>query len=156
MNIMDQIFIQRASPDQAERLTNIAFAAKAYWGYPRRWMELWRPQLTVTAEYIEENESWIAFAGEIPIGFYTVQEKNGNAWIENLWILPDFIGKGIGKLLFWHAVELSRKRGYKILQLEADPNAASFYEKMGMKKIGERISAIESLPRRLPIMELEL
>ena len=153
---MDQIFIQRASPDQAERLTNIAFAAKAYWGYPQRWMELWRPQLTITAEYIEENESWIAFAGEIPIGFYTVQEKNGNAWIENLWVLPDFIGKGIGQLLFSHAVELSRQRGYKILQLEADPNAAGFYEKMGMKKIGERISAIESLPRRLPIMELEL
>ena len=156
MNLMDRIFIQQASPDQAERLTSIAFAAKAYWGYPQRWMELWRPQLTITAEYIEENESWIAFAGEIPIGFYTVQEKNGNAWIENLWVLPDFIGKGIGQLLFSHAVELSRQRGYKILQLEADPNAAGFYEKMGMKKIGERISAIESLPRRLPIMELEL
>ena len=156
MNPMDQISIQRASPHQADRLTSIAFAAKAYWGYPQRWMELWRPQLTLTAEYIEENESWIAFAGEIPIGFYTVQEKNGNAWIENLWVLPDFIGKGIGQLLFSHAVELSRQRGYKILQLEADPNAAGFYEKMGMKKIGERISAIESLPRRLPIMELEL
>ena len=39
MNLMDQIFIQQASPDQAERLTSIAFAAKAYWGYPQRWME---------------------------------------------------------------------------------------------------------------------
>jgi GNAT superfamily N-acetyltransferase len=153
---MNQISVQRANPEQAGQLSKIAFAAKAYWGYPKRWMELWRPQLTFSPEYIAENESWMAVADDTPIGFYTFHEKNGNAWIGDLWVLPDFIGKGVGKLLFSHAVGFARQRGYHTLQLEADPNAVGFYEKMGMKKIGERVSAVEGSPRTLPIMELEL
>jgi len=56
-----------------------------------------------------------------PIAFYTLQQKDGNAWIENLWVAPEFIGKGVGKRLFLQAVALSRRRGYETLQLEADP-----------------------------------
>jgi ribosomal protein S18 acetylase RimI-like enzyme len=66
------------------------------------------------------------------------------------------IGKGVGKTLFCHALELSRERGYRILHLEADPNAAGFYEKMGMYKVGERHSEVEGQPRILPIMEIRL
>ena len=51
---------------------------------------------------------------------------------------------------------LARRHGYKILQLEADPNAVGFYEKMGLHKIGERHSEVEGRPRILPIMEMKL
>ncbi len=80
----------------------------------------------------------------------------GNAWIENLWVSPEFIGKGAGKELFLHATELSRQRGYKTLKLEADPNAVGFYEKMGMVQVGERHSDVDDEPRILPIMEMKL
>ena len=149
------ISIRRAISDEADTLSGIAFSAKAHWGYPERWMKIWKPLLTFSPEYFEENESWVA-VDEKPVGFYTLQEKNGNAWIDNLWVLPEFIGKGIGKRLFFHAAELSRQRGYKTLQLEADPNVLGFYEKMGMHKIGERQSEVEGQPRHLPIMEMEL
>jgi ribosomal protein S18 acetylase RimI-like enzyme len=152
----EQISIQRASPEQADQLTHVALAAKAYWGYPERWMEIWKPQLTFDPAYFAENESWAAVVNETPIGFYTLQEKNGNAWIENLWVLPDYIGQGIGKNLFLHAVERSRQYGYRKLQLEADPNAAGFYERMSMHKIGERHSEVDGQPRTLPIMEMAL
>ena len=150
------ISIRRAVPEEADVLTQIALSAKAHWGYPERWMEIWTPQLTFSQKYFEENESWLAVDNAKPIAFYTLQEKNGNAWIENLWVLPEYIGKGVGRRLFFHAGELARQRGYKTLQLEADPNAAAFYEKMGMHKIGERHSEIEGQPRRLPIMEMKL
>jgi ribosomal protein S18 acetylase RimI-like enzyme len=150
------ISIRRVIPEEADTLSRIAFSAKAYWGYPERWLEIWKPQLTFSPAYFEENESWAAVDGEKPIGFYTLQEKNGNVWIENLWVRPGFIGKGIGKKLFLHAVENSHQRGYKSVQLEADPNAFSFYEKMGMHKIGERQSEVDGQPRILPIMEMEL
>jgi ribosomal protein S18 acetylase RimI-like enzyme len=148
--------IQRAIPEQANEMTQIALAAKAHWGYPERWMEIWSPQLTFHPEYFEENESWVVEMDSVPIGFYTLQEKDGNAWIENLWVLPDYIGKGVGKSLFLHAVEVSRQRGYKTLQLEADPNAVGFYEKVGMRKIGERHSEVAGQPRVLPIMEMKI
>jgi ribosomal protein S18 acetylase RimI-like enzyme len=150
------ISIQPARPEQANQLTQIALAAKAHWGYPRRWMEIWAPQLTFGPQYFVEKEGWVAVSNESPIGFYTVEEKDSVAWLENLWVLPEYIGKGIGKALFLHAVELSRQRGYTVLQLEADPNARGFYEKMGMRKIGERTSRVDGEPRVLPIMELRL
>ena|SRR5688572_9712928 len=148
--------IRRALPEEADVLTQIALSAKAHWGYLDSWIEIWTPQLTFSPEYFDENESWLCVDNEKPIAFYTLQEKNAKAWIENLWVLPEYIGKGVGKRLFLHATELARQRGYKILQLEADPNAVGFYEKMGMHKIGERHSEIEGQPRRLPIMEMKL
>jgi ribosomal protein S18 acetylase RimI-like enzyme len=148
--------IRHPIAQEASALSQIAFAAKAYWGYPERWLEIWKPQLTVSPEYFEKNESWVAEADGNLIAFYTLQEKVGNAWIENLWVSPEFIGKGVGKKLFLHAAALSRERGYKILQLEADPNAVGFYEKMGMHKIGERHSEVEGQLRILPIMEMKL
>jgi GNAT superfamily N-acetyltransferase len=148
--------IRRALPEEADTLSQIALSAKAYWGYPERWMEIWTSQLTFSPEYFEENDSWVAEIDIIPVAFYTLQERDGNAWLENLWVFPEHIGKGIGKALFLHAVELSRQREYRILQLESDPNAVGFYEKMGMRKIGERHSEIEGQPRILPIMEMKL
>jgi GNAT superfamily N-acetyltransferase len=148
--------IRRAFPEEADTLSHIALSAKAYWGYPENWLEIWTPQLTFSHQYFEENESWVAEMDGKPIAFYTLQDKDGKAWLENLWVLPGFMGQGVGKGLFQHAARLARERGHKILQLEADPNAVGFYEKMSMKKIGERIGAVEGQLRSLPIMEMEL
>ncbi|HET9912708.1 MAG TPA: GNAT family N-acetyltransferase [Anaerolineales bacterium] len=148
--------IRRVTPEQASELTRIALAAKAHWGYPQRWLEIWRPQLTFRPQYFEENEGWVAYVDETLVGFYTLQEKNGTASIENLWVLPEYMGKGVGKALFLHAVELSRERGNTTLQLEADPNAVGFYKRMGMSQIGEVQYELEGQPRSLPIMELRL
>jgi len=148
--------IRRAVPEDADLLSQIAFAAKAHWGYPERWLQLWIPQLTLTPDYFAENESWVAEENGSPIGFYTLQARDGNAWIENMWLLPESIGKGIGRQLFIHALELAHQRGFTRLQLEADPNATGFYEKMGMRKISERQSEVDGQPRILPIIEMTL
>ena len=150
------ISIRRAIPEEADVLTQIALSAKRHWGYSDRWMEIWKPQLTFSPDYFEENESWIAETDNRPIAFYTLQDKDGVAWIENLWVLPEYIGQGVGKQLFFHVMSRSRQLGYKTLQLESDPNAVGFYEKMGMRKIGERHSEVEGQPRILPIMEMTL
>ncbi len=148
--------IIRATPEQAAELTRIALAAKAHWDYPQRWLEIWRPQLTFKPQYFEENVGWVAVFNEGPIGFYTLQEKDGTASIGNLWVLPEYMGKGVGRALFLHAVELSRGRGNTVLQLEADPNAVGFYEKMGMNNVGEYSYEVDGQPRILPIMEMKL
>jgi ribosomal protein S18 acetylase RimI-like enzyme len=150
------ISIRRVIPEEAELLSYIAQSAKAHWGYPKRWMEIWAPLLTYSAGYFEENECWAAVLDKDPIGFYTLQEKHGNAWIEDLWVLPEYIGQGVGRQLFLDAISRARQMGYKMLQLEADPNAVGFYEKMGMHKIGERPSEVDGQPRVLPIMEMDL
>jgi len=152
MNIM----IRHTFPDEADNLSGIAFSAKAHWGYPEHWMKIWKPQLTFSRDYFIENESWTVEINAMPVAFYTFQEKNDNAWLENLWVLPEYIGKGVGKKLFIHALSRSRQKGHLILCLEADPNAVGFYEKMGMYKVGESYYPIEGEVRILPVMEIEL
>ncbi len=91
-----------------------------------------------------------------PIGFYTLLEKDGNAWLENLWVMPAQMGQGVGNALFNHAIHLSKERGYYMLRLESDPNAVGFYIKMGAHKIDQHHSEMEGTPRILPIMEIKL
>jgi GNAT superfamily N-acetyltransferase len=148
--------IRPADPNDAEMLSRIAYAAKSHWGYPERWLELWKPQLTYSPEYFQENETWVAEMNESPIAFYVMREKDGTAWLEDLWVLPEHIGKGLGKQLFVHAMDRARELGYETLQLEADPNAVGFYEKMGMLKIGERHTEVDGQARVLPVMEIDL
>lgn len=148
--------IRPALPEDASTLSHIAFSAKACWGYPETWMEIWKPQLTFSPDYFMENETWVAEVDDLPVAFYPLQERDGNAWIENLWVLPEYIGQAIGRQLFLHAISRSHLKGHLILQLEADPNAEGFYEKMGMYRIGGRETEIEGQPRVLPIMEMKL
>jgi len=148
--------IRPALSKDAEVLSHIAFTAKSYWGYPKHWMEIWKPQFTFSPEYFEEVDGWIAEVDGVPVAFYTLEERTDKAWIENLWVLPEYIGQGIGKRLFLHAISRSRLKGHLTLQLEADPNAVGFYEKMEMHKVGESRFEIEGQPRILPIMEIQL
>ena len=152
----ERISIRRALPDEAPVLTQIALASKRHWGYPERWMELWKPQLMFTPEYFEQHESWVAEFDRAPVGFYTLLEKESSAWLDNLWVIPEHIGEGLGKRLFLHALEVARQRGFRMLQLEADPNAVGFYEKMGMKKVSDRRYKLEGQLRILPTMQIRL
>jgi ribosomal protein S18 acetylase RimI-like enzyme len=150
------ISIRRAKPEYAETLTQIALDAKRHWGYPDRWMQIWTPQLTFSPEYFDVNESWMAEVDDRPVAFYTLLDNDGIAWLENLWVSPQYIGEGIGRRLFVHAANTARERGFNLFQLEADPNAAGFYEKMGMHRIGERQYEVDGQPRTLPLMEMKL
>jgi len=154
-NLID-LQIRPAIPEEADRLSQIAFSAKAHWGYPERWLEIWKPELTFSPDYFEQNENWVAETNDQPVAFCTLQEKEGTAWLENLWVSPEWMGKGLGKRLFLHATALARQRGYRELQLEADPNAVGFYRRMGMEQIGERLSKIDGQPRVLPLLQIEL
>jgi GNAT superfamily N-acetyltransferase len=150
------IKIRPVKPEEADILSQIAVAAKRHWNYPEPWMELWLPQLTFGPAYFEENESWVAEHDREPIAFYTLQERDGHAWLENIWVLPRYIGHGVGKKLFAHALSRSRELGWTILRLKAEPNAVGFYEKMGMWKVGEDQYELDGQPRVLPIMEMDL
>jgi len=182
--------ILRGTPEHASVLTDITIAAKRHWNYPEKWMEQWLPELTISSEYISENEIWMAVRDKKPVAYYSLQTSRhceppplffggeaipntamrlvrreehpprndgSNLWLDNLWVLPEYMGQGIGKQLFQHALERSRLRGVSILKIEADPNAQGFYEKMGARKVGEHHHAeMDGQPRILPVMEMDL
>jgi GNAT superfamily N-acetyltransferase len=150
------IEIGRASPGDAEVLTRIAFAAKRYWGYPERWIEGWRETLTITPEFVRDNEVHAAVEGGEPFGFYALGGTGRELELEHLWVSPAWIGTGAGRRLFEHAMDRAASRGAKQVEIEADPNAEGFYLRMGARRTGENVYEIEGHRRVLPRMVVEL
>jgi GNAT superfamily N-acetyltransferase len=150
------ITMQRVIPEQAGELTTITIAAKRHWNYPERWIQFWLPVLTISPGYIRENETWAVVQDDMCIAYYSLKEEDESLWLDNLWVLPEFMGQGIGRDLFQHALERSRILGAVIMGIVSDPNAQSFYEKMGARKVGEVQSEVDNQPRVLPVMEINL
>ncbi len=147
------IEIVRARPDQAARLTQIAHAAKSYWGYPAQWIELWHNQLTITSAYIAANAVWVAAdEDQVVLGFYALTGAGERLNLEHMWVQPQSFGAGVGSMLFRHAVEQAQALGARMLEIEADPNAEGFYQKLGAETVGEVTYDLEGDPRTLPLM----
>jgi GNAT superfamily N-acetyltransferase len=148
--------VRRALPGDAEVLTRIAFAAKRYWAYPERWLSHWSESLTITPEFVRDNEVYAAVVGGEPFGFYALTGTGHDLELEHLWVSPAWIGSGAGRLLFEHAIGRAASRGAKHVEIEADPNAAGFYLKMGARRIGENVYDIEGHRRTLPLLKVDL
>jgi len=148
--------IRRARPDEAEVLTELAHAAKRYWGYPENWIEHWKEDLTITPEFIADNEMYVAMAGEKIAGCCAIVLRDSLAELEHMWIKPELIGTGVGRALFVHAKERATNLKVPALEISADPNAEGFYQRMGATRIGEIRSEIEGQPRALPRMSVVL
>ncbi|MCT4699871.1 GNAT family N-acetyltransferase [Tenacibaculum haliotis] len=147
--------IQIASTKDIELLTNIALISKAYWGYPNELIESWRSDLTVTPKMIEDAFVYKFVQNNKIAGFYILNQPiKNNIELEMLFILPEFIGKGIGKRLLLHAFEKARKLNINKLTLLADPNAVDFYKSQGFIIIDKKESTIPN--RFLPIMQADL
>ena len=89
------------------------------------------------------------------IGFYILnQPEEQSIELEFLFVLPDFIGKGIGNELIQHAFEKAKEMDCKQVTLLADPNAVSFYGSKGFTVIDKKESSIAG--RFLPLMQKDL
>lgn len=148
------IQIRRATPDEATVLTEIAHAAKRHWGYPENWIQHWQTDLTITPEFIRDNEMYVALKGEEIVGCCALSFNQSAPELEHMWIRPEHMGAGIGRALFTHMKERATKLKLPALELSADPNAEGFYERMGARRIGEVRSEIEGQPRLLPRMTI--
>ena len=148
--------IARARPADAPALTHIAHTSKRHWGYPERWIELWRDALTITPEYISAEPVFAARVNGEPCGFYGLLHKPDELWLEHLWVLPAHMGRGIGGALVAHAKETAFAQGASLLKIESDPNAEDFYLRRGAERIGQRISEIEGHQRVLPLLMLHV
>ncbi len=151
MNV-SEVNIEKALTVDHSTLSTVTKLSKAYWGYSAEQIKKWDVDLTITPEYIETHEVYKLVVEKQIVGFYTYFFKDENyIKLGYLFIHPDHIRKGYGKLLmndFWKRI--SQEKGKKVT-LDADPNAEKFYEGLGFEVVGQLPSSIEG--RFLPIME---
>src|SRR5271155_5328954 len=125
--------ILRAKPYDAGALTEIAFASKRHWGYPEPWNESWRDALTIDPQFIISHETYAAVVEECCVGFYALGRKESRLELLHMWVLPRAVGQGVGRSLFNHALGRTRALGFRVLEIESDPNAEGFYQRMGAR-----------------------
>lgn len=153
-SVMD-LQIRPATPDEAEALTALAHSAKRHWGYPEEWISHWQIDLTITPDFIATNEVFVATIDNEIAGCCALVASESLTELEHMWIDPKHMRKGIGRALFEHTKRRAEELGSNTLELSADPNAESFYERMGAKRIGEVPADVLGQSRVLPRMRIE-
>ena len=147
--------VRRARPEEADALRDLAHRSKAHWPYSQAFLDAVRPLLALDAGDIERSDVWVLEADGQPIGWHRVTLHGPRAELEDLWLEPAWIGTGLGRVLFEHAVGIAGAHGATRLEWDAEPYAEGFYRAMGGEEIGRSPSAaVEG--RTLPRMRLTL
>lgn len=147
--------IIKAGIADSEILTAITKKSKAYWGFSEDILKEWEHLLTITKDYIGKNEVYKLVQNDQIIGYYSYFSTDENTIkLDNIFILPDFIGKGFGKILMNDFLKNIKQLGINKVTLDAEPNAEKFYKTFGFETIRQLESSIKD--RYLPIMELQI
>lgn len=157
--------VREAVLDESQILTDISYAAKRYWNYPKEYFEIWKDELTITPEYIQSNKVFVAEVDEQVVGYFSLVEvKNdfwagkvfvkAGFWLEHIFIQPEYIGRGIGTQLINYLEVMCSELGIDKVRIFSDPNANGFYDKMNARYVGESPSSIEG--RMVSLYELDI
>lgn len=107
-----------------------------------------------SADRLREKEMHVVEVEGRAVAWIALIPRGELIWLDDLWVEPAWIGKGIGSLLFRHAVEYAIRLGGKRLEWEAEPNAVGFYEKLGGRYL--RDSEPSLWGRVIPVMGVDL
>jgi GNAT superfamily N-acetyltransferase len=144
--------IRPACADEAEALSELAIRSKGHWGYDAAFLEACRAELTLAADDLTDSPAFVCDGPNGPVGFYCLDVRDaGDCELDALFVDPDFIGLGVGKRLWEHAVGQAAALGCSEMTIQSDPFAERFYRAMGAERVGEMESL--SVPgRMLPLL----
>src|SRR4029078_11323308 len=103
--------VRRGPEADFERLREIAIEAKAHWGYDRARVEEWALDGDFEPESLRSRLLYVAEADGRPVGWARLILGGEVAWLEDLWVEPEWIGKGLGRQLFERGADEGRPRG---------------------------------------------
>ncbi len=141
--------IRPAAAAQAALLTDIALAAKAYWGYSEAQLALWRDDIAVSTESISTLPTFTIESGGAVVGFYQIDTRQSPPQLDHLWVNPAHIGQGHGRTLLRHARLWLADHGHKEVAIDADPYAEAFYLSQGARRIAVIAAPIAGEPLRV-------
>jgi GNAT superfamily N-acetyltransferase len=147
-DIANGLGIHRSKPTEAAALTELAHQAKRHWGYPDHFIALWAKDLTFDSDFITNNLVYTAFHDGTIVGVYAIAGDGPVRELEHFWVHPEYMGQGVGRQMFHHAVANTPGVGARALEIISDPHAERFYLRMGARRAGE----VPSMPtgRTLP------
>jgi RimJ/RimL family protein N-acetyltransferase len=147
INMPPSFSLRQATPADLQLLLPIVREFYRHFSYP--WSENEKQKtLLELLNNASLGQVWIIITNEKPIGyfilsFYYSLEYNGRtAFIDELFLLPENRGQGIGAAILERIVQLGSDLNLKILHLEIEKTntrASALYEKMGFINYGRML-----------------
>jgi GNAT superfamily N-acetyltransferase len=141
--------IREAATSEANALSALALQAKAHWGYSQEALESWKDQFEISPSDVASKPIYVGAIGEDVAGFYSLVPSERIWKLDNLWVAPKFMHRGVGRTLLTHALEWAFRGGASSVTVDADPNAESFHLSGGATRYGEVPAPIPGQPNRV-------
>jgi GNAT superfamily N-acetyltransferase len=93
--------------------------------------------MELDGDSVRAGRTRVAVAGDEVIGFASVIEVDERLELDDMFVEPDWMGKGIGRLLVEDAFAALRAEGRTRLEVIANRPALALYEKVGFVVDGE-------------------
>ena len=127
--------LRRAIPEDADTLAAILRAAMrgAMPGLP----ELHTPEKDrwFLREVVLPNEEvWVAEVDERPVGFAALGSRDGEDYLQHIYVAPEHQGSGLGTQLLDRAKE-RRPSGFRLWVFQKNDGARRFYERHGLRLV---------------------
>jgi GNAT superfamily N-acetyltransferase len=118
-------------------------------------MEACRGELSFEPRDLELTPIAVAELNGKSIGVAQIRVVDGEAALLKLFVEPKALRSGTGRALLAWATDVAKKLGATRLTIDADPDAAAFYRRMGACDVGQAPSG--SIPgRMLPKLVMNL
>jgi GNAT superfamily N-acetyltransferase len=141
--------------DLLPALGELCMRSKAIWGYDAKFMAMCRGELSFASDDLQLTRIAVAQEGSDMVGVAQVKVAASEADLLKLFVDPGTLRSGVGKALFTWATEVARELGADRLLIDADPDAAPFYRRMGARNVG--VAPSGSVPgRMLPKLVMNL
>jgi GNAT superfamily N-acetyltransferase len=141
--------------DELSGLSDLCFRSKAVWGYDVEFMEACRGELSFKPSDLELTPIAVAVHDGKLVDVAQLKVVDDEADLLKLFVEPSVLRSGTGKALLAWATDVAKKLGATRLTIEADPDAAPFYRRMGAYDVGQALSG--SVPgRMLPKLAMNL
>lgn len=111
--------------------------------------------------FLLANEEFLDFAGEgladgrtrvadvegRVVGFATTSDAPGALELDDLFVDPDSMRRGVARALVADIVELARRRSIPLITVTANEHALAFYEQVGFVVVGMAQTQFRASPR---------
>ena len=149
-----QLLIRAPEIDELPALSELCLRSKAVWGYDAAFIEACRAELSFAPSDLVSSRIAVA-AQESVLGVAQVRMVGRDADLQKLFVEPAALRGGVGKALFDWAIDAAREMGASRMIIEADPDAAPFYRRLGARDVGLAPSG-SIAGRMLPKLALDL
>lgn len=131
------IDVRLARRDERKALEDLQRRSALVWEEYREALLSHPDAIHVSAGDIAAGAVRVAVDGNEVVGFSTVLIDGGRGELDALFVEPDRMRSGIGRVLIDDAAAVVRAAGGTRLDVTANPRALGFYEKVGFVADGE-------------------